>query len=83
MKLIMFAASLRKDSCNRKLINVSSQIAQDHGAIVDLVDFSEFSAPLYNADIQTSVGFPSEITHFTKRLQEADGLVISSWATKR
>ena len=78
MKLLMFAASLRKDSCNRKLINISAKIAQNHGAIVDLVDFLEFSAPLYNADIQTSMGFPSEITHFTKLLQEADGLVISS-----
>jgi chromate reductase, NAD(P)H dehydrogenase (quinone) len=49
-----------------------------NGTHVDLVDFSEFSGPLYNADIQTSVGFPAEITHFTNRLQESDGLVISS-----
>lgn len=78
MKLLMLAASLRKDSCNKKLINLAAQIARNYNATVDLADFSEFSAPLYNADMQTGMGFPSEVTHFTKRLQDADGLVISS-----
>jgi len=78
MNLLMFAASLRKDSCNRKLINLAEEIAKNQGARVTHADFSEFSAPLYNADIQNGSGFPAEITHFTKLLQEADGLVISS-----
>jgi chromate reductase len=78
MKLFMFAASLREDSCNKKLINAAARLAQDQGAAVNLVNFSEFSAPLYNSDIQNSVGFPAEILHFAKLLQEADALVISS-----
>ena len=74
----MFAASLRKDSCNKKLINVAAAFAKEKGAAVNLVDFSAFSAPLYNADVQTSVGFPAEINHFNQLLQETDGLVIAS-----
>jgi len=78
MKLLMFAASLRKDSCNKKLIAIASSIAKAQGATVDFADYSEFSAPLYNADIQNSTGFPAEILGLAKRLQEADGLIISS-----
>lgn len=74
----MFAASLSQDSCNKKLITVAAQIAREQGAVVNLADFSAFSAPLYNADIQNSSGFPAEITHFTQQLQQANGLVISS-----
>jgi chromate reductase len=78
MKLFMFAASLRKDSCNKKLIQIIAQIIKEQGMVADFADFSEFSAPLYNEDIQNNVGFPAEILHFTQRLQEADGLIISS-----
>lgn len=78
MKLLMFAASLSKGSCNKKLIHVAEQIARSQGITVDHADFAEFSAPLYNADIQNNIGFPDEITHFTKKLQSAEGLVISS-----
>lgn len=74
----MLAASLRKDSCNKKLISVSAQIAKDQGIAVDIAEFTEFSGTNYNADIQISTGFPKEITTFVQRLQESDGLVISS-----
>jgi len=78
MKLLMFAASLRKDSCNKKLIKVAADIVNAQGMVANLVDFSQFSAPLYNADMQTDSGFPAEITHFVKLLQESNGLIISS-----
>lgn len=78
MKLLMLAASLRMDSCNKKLITVSAQIAKKQGITVDLADFSEFSTINYNADIQTTTGFPKEVTNFVARLEASDGLVISS-----
>jgi NAD(P)H-dependent FMN reductase len=78
MKLLMFAASLREESVNKKLIKVAAKIAQDQGALVDLVDYSKFTAENYNADVQNSTGFPAEITHFVESLQKNDGLVISS-----
>jgi chromate reductase, NAD(P)H dehydrogenase (quinone) len=78
MKLLMFAASLREESCNKKLIHVAAKIAKEQGAVVDLVDFSEFTAENYNADIQDNVGFPPEISRFTESLHKNDGLIISS-----
>lgn len=78
MKLLMFAASLSQDSCNRKLINIAAHSAEEKGAQVRQVVFSEFCAPLYNADVQKNEGFPKEVKHFAECLQQADGLVIAS-----
>lgn len=78
MKILMLAASLSKDSCNKKLISVSAQIVKDHGVNVDIADFREFSAINYNSDMQKTHGFPNEVTAFVQRLQESDGLIISS-----
>lgn len=77
MKLLMFGASLRKNSYNKKLINLAAKIAKDLGNEVDLAEFSEFDMPLYNADIQ-SQGFPDTVTQFVERMHAADAVIISS-----
>ena len=78
MKLLMFAASLRKESYNKKLIAIAEKIAADKGITVDKADFAEFNLPLYNADIQDNEGFPQVVTDFVTRMQAADGIVIAS-----
>jgi NAD(P)H-dependent FMN reductase len=77
MKLFMFAASLRKDSVNKQLISLAATLVTEAGHEIDLADFSEFDVPLYNQDIQDSQGFPEAITQFIKRMQNAQGLIIS------
>ncbi len=78
MKLFLFAASLQKVSLNKKLIQIIHDIVKKQGHEVDLGDFSDFSAPLYNADDQNSTGIPKPITDFVTRMHQADGLIISS-----
>ena len=78
MKLFMFAASLQKVSLNKKLIQIAHDQVVRLGHEVDLGDFSEFSADLYNADIQNGTGIPKVITDFVTRMHQADGLIISS-----
>lgn len=78
MEFLMFAASLRKDSCNKKLINVAAQIIEGQKLKIDLADFAEFQAPIYNADDEVSTGIPDGITHFVSRLQRTTALIISS-----
>jgi chromate reductase len=78
MKLLMFAASLRKESFNKKLITVAEKIATEKGVTVDNADFAEFNMPLYNADIQDNEGFPTVVTDFVARMQATDGVVIAS-----
>lgn len=78
MKLLLFAASLRKASCNKKLIRVANEIVKEAGHETDFAEFDEFDMPLYNADIQDSQGFPQAMQDFIKRLNNSSGLIISS-----
>ncbi|EKD54688.1 MAG: NADPH-dependent FMN reductase [uncultured bacterium] len=76
MRLFMFAASLRKESVNKKLINLAAKLIQkDH--TIDLADFSEFHLPIYNADIQNNEGFPVEVNKFIQRMHQADAMILS------
>jgi chromate reductase len=78
MRLLAFAASLRRESLNKKLLAVAVTRLRDLGAEVDHADFAEFDAPLYNADLQNGEGFPAGVREFARRLGAADGLVIAS-----
>jgi chromate reductase len=78
MKLLAFAASLKRESLNRKLLNVAVELARDSGIVVDLAEFREFDMPLYNADVQNSTGFPEGASEMSRRIQAADGLLLAS-----
>jgi len=78
MRLLAFAASLRRESLNRKLIQIAADLARDAGMEVDLADFHEFDMPLYDADLQASSGFPSGARELARRIESADGLMIAS-----
>lgn len=78
MKLLTFAASLRKDSLNRKLIKLVSDKLAAQGAEIDAADFHEFDMPLYDGDIEASSGIPEGAQKLAARITAADGYVISS-----
>jgi NAD(P)H-dependent FMN reductase len=78
VKLLAFAASLRRESLNRKLIRLAVELVRDANVEVDLADFRDFDMPLYDADVQNSAGFPPGAQELAGRIQAADGLMISS-----
>jgi chromate reductase, NAD(P)H dehydrogenase (quinone) len=78
MKLLAFAASLKRESLNRKLLQLAVELARGSGTVVDLAEFHEFEMPLYNADVQSSAGFPEGTSEMGRRIQAADGLMIAS-----
>lgn len=78
MKLLAFAASLKRESLNRKLIHLTAELARETGVEVDLADFREFDMPLYDADLQGSAGFPPGAQELARRVEAADGLMIAS-----
>ena len=49
MRILAFAASLRKGSWNRRLLELGASIARESGAEVDLASFREFEMPMYDA----------------------------------
>ncbi len=78
MKLLAFAASLRRQSWNRKLIALAVAIVRQAGVEVDLAEFQEFDMPLYNRDLQDASGFPPGARELDRRIAAADGLLIAS-----
>jgi chromate reductase len=78
MRVLAFAASLRKDSWNRKLISVAAGHLRALGADVDLADFHEFDMPLYDADVEIASGMPAGTVEFNNRVAAAQAVVIST-----
>ena len=78
MTILAFAASLRRESFNKKLLNLAVEIARDAGATVDLAEFHEFDMPLYNGGIEAEHGLPPGAQELVRRITAADGIMIAA-----
>jgi NAD(P)H-dependent FMN reductase len=78
VRILAFAASLRRASSNRRLIELAVESARRGGAVVDLADFHEFDVPLFDGDVLAASGIPRGATELARRVSEADGLMIAS-----
>ncbi len=78
MRIFMFAAALRAESTNKKLINIAANIAKNAQHEVDLASFSEFMLPIYDGDMETHQGIPQAAQDFAKRMHAAQAVIISS-----
>lgn len=77
MKILMFAASFRRDSLNKKLIRNAHQMLPS-GHEVDLKEFSEYMMPLYHGDLEADSGIPDSAQKFIKDIAAADAIIIAS-----
>jgi chromate reductase len=71
-KVLMICGSLRKDSFNRKLMNVQAALKP---ASMTLSESPSIVMPFYDADIQAK-GFPAEVTAFADAVRAADGVLV-------
>ncbi len=78
MRILAFAASLRKASLNRKLIALAAEIARREGADVDLAEFREFEMPVYDGDLDAAQGLPPGALALKRRVAGADALLIAA-----
>jgi chromate reductase, NAD(P)H dehydrogenase (quinone) len=72
--IIGICGSLRKGSYNRMVMNVLSGLAPAMLSIKEAPPYSEF--PLYNADIETSTGFPAAVQGLAEAVRAADGVIF-------
>ncbi|GIU82051.1 MAG: NADPH-dependent oxidoreductase [Acidobacteria bacterium] len=77
-KILAFAGSLRKNSYNKRILNIAVEGARRKGAEVTLLDLNEYPLPLYNADLQEELGFPENASILQQILLEHQGLLIAS-----
>ena len=78
LKVLVFAASLRAESVNRKLAALAARVAESHGAIVDRASMRDFDVPLYDGDIEKASGIPRGAQELRSRLLANDAFIISS-----
>ena len=78
MRVFAFAAALRRDSLNRKLVRLAAAAAERGGATVDLADFHEFDMPLYDGDVESASGLPAGAKLLRERFLAADAFIIAS-----
>lgn len=53
-KILAFAGSARKESFNKKLLQIAVSGAQEAGATVTLIDLADYPMPLFNQDLELS-----------------------------
>jgi chromate reductase, NAD(P)H dehydrogenase (quinone) len=77
MKILLLAASLRKDSFNKKLIAVVGHLLPADFEI-EMLDFNLYQAPSYHGDLEVASGVPSQALTFGEKLKSAGAIIIAS-----
>lgn len=78
MRFLVFAASHRAASYNRKLAKLTAEQLASHGMHADLAQYGEFDMPVYNDEQVTRHHLPPEAHIFAKRAAACHGIVICS-----
>jgi chromate reductase, NAD(P)H dehydrogenase (quinone) len=76
-KILAFAGSTRKDSYNKKLVQVAIRGAKAAGAQVTYLDLRDLALPLYDGDLEAE-HFPESALKLKEIMFAHDGLMISS-----
>lgn len=77
-KILAFAGSTRKESWNRKVLEVAVSGARAGGAEVTLANLADYPMPIYNADWHAANGVPAPMRELRKLMMLANGLLIAS-----
>lgn len=78
MKVLVFAASARRESVNKRLAALAASVLEGQGAQVDHAQFEEFDSPLYHGDTETEQGIPPRMRRLIERIENADAVFIAS-----
>ena len=78
LKVLVFAASLRAESLNRKLAALAARIAEQSGATVDHASMRDFDVPSYDGDAENIQGVPKGAEELRRRLLDSDAFIVSS-----
>lgn len=77
MKLLVFAGSIRQNSFNRKLAQVTATLARASGAEVTHIELADFDIPMYNADLEAQ-GTPPDVMKLKQLMFEHPAWIICS-----
>jgi NAD(P)H-dependent FMN reductase len=78
IKVLVFDASLRRDSHNRRLAQLVARFAQDTGATVELGTLADFDCPSYDYDVEADSGMPAPAERLRRSVIANDAFIIAS-----
>jgi chromate reductase, NAD(P)H dehydrogenase (quinone) len=78
LRMLVFSASLRKESLNSTLAKLAASIIEKNGGIVDYAKMTEFDCPSFNQDLEVDDFHPAGAEEFRKRILANDAFIISS-----
>lgn len=77
-RILAFAGSSRRESWNRKVLEVAVAGARDAHAVVTVVNLADYSMPIYNADWHEEHGVPPAMRELRALMMASNGLLIAS-----
>jgi len=77
-KILAFAGSTRRDSWNRKLIQVAVDATRAAGGDVSLIDLADYPLPIMDQDLEDREGLPANALRLKALFKEHDALLIAS-----
>ena len=77
LKALGISGSLRRDSYNRKALQIAKRFAAEAGAEVTESDLKELALPIYDGDIEAQ-GLPESVLRLKAAVEAADVLLIAS-----
>ena len=79
MKILAFAGALRANSVSKQVLQEAIRLLAIHHQLeVDYADLKEYPFPVYDTDIEESLGIPPSITALAARIHKSDALIIAS-----
>lgn len=78
MRILIFSASLRRDSLNTRLAALVTVVVQERGGTVDRAGMADFDCASYNQDVERSDGVPAGAQRLRERLLASDAFIIAS-----
>jgi NAD(P)H-dependent FMN reductase len=78
IRVLLFAASLRRESLNGRLVEVVADIIRRRGDEADVAAMSDFDCPSYDGDEETANGIAAGAERLRDRLALCDAFIIAS-----
>jgi chromate reductase len=77
-KILAFSGSARKDSFNKKLLQIAIAGAHAAGAEVTVVDLKDYPLPLFDQDLESEQGAPENAVKLKQLFVSHQALLIAS-----
>lgn len=78
VRVLVLAASLRRDSLNQRLAALAASVVEEHGDEADRASMADFDCPSYNGDEERDGDIPAGAARLRDRLLAVDAFIIAS-----